>query len=120
MSIEYDEYDLLWLFESEPKIFEDHGYDGHVRYCKNLNNFELHVNFDRYEEWGWVHLRYLNNCVFSADLNEITSLKKHEENLIISVKEEPILKLEFKNQLAVELISEKDKKWYKDIFSSCY
>ena len=113
--MEYDEYDLLWLFESEPEIYEDDGYDGHVRYCKKLNNFKLSVNFDRYEEWGWVTLNYFNSCVFSADFNEITSLQKYEENLIISVKEEPILKLKFKNQLAVELISEKEKEIYRDI-----
>lgn len=118
--MKYDEYDLLWLFESEPEIFEDNGYDGNMCCCKSLNNFKITLNFDRYEEWGWVHLSYLNNCVFAADFNEITSLQKHEESLIISVKGEPILKLEFKNQLAVELISEKDKQWYKDIFSSYY
>ena len=115
MSIEYDEYDLIWLFESEPKIFEYGGYDGNVRYCKSLNDFELMINFDRYEEWGHVYLSYLDDCVFTADFSEITSLQKYDENLIIIVKEEPILKLIFKKQLAVELISDEDKEWYKSI-----
>ena len=115
MSIEYDEYDLIWLFESEPEIFEDHGYDGNVRCCKSLNNFEIILDFDRYEEWGWVHLNYLDNCLFTADFHEITALQKYDENLIIIVKEEPILKLIFKKQLAVELISDEDKEWYKSI-----
>lgn len=116
--MKYDEYDLLWLFECEPQILEYNGYDGDICYCKNLNNFELKVNFDRYEECGHVYLNYLNNCIFAADFKEITGLQKYEESLIISVKEEPVLKLNFKNQLAIELISEEDKKWYKDVLLS--
>ena len=56
--MKYDEYDLLWLFESELKILEDNGYDGIICCCKSLNNFEITLDFDRYEEWGLVHLSY--------------------------------------------------------------
>lgn len=118
MCIKYDEYDLLWLFESEPRVFDDHGYDGNVHCCRSLNDFKIIFNFDKYEHSGWVILNYLNNCIFAADFKKITSLQKYEESLIISVKEEPVLKLNFKNQLAIELISEEDKKWYKDVLLS--
>lgn len=115
--MKYDEHDLLWLFECEPKILNDDGYDGIVSYCKSLNNFELSIMFDIYENWGLVCLSYLSKCVFTAELEGITSLLKYGKSLIISVEREPFLELIFADQLSVELISQEERARYKEVLS---
>ena len=104
--MKYNELDLLWLFESDPicsaKVDE---YDGIFKYLKKSNGFEMEISFDVYENWLNVYLKYLGNIVFNASLEKITALSRCEENLIVEMENVPILKLGFKNQLSVELIS---------------
>ena len=65
----------------------------------------MEISFDVYENWLNVYLKYLGNIVFNASLEKITALSRCEENLIVEMENVPILKLGFKNQLSVELIS---------------
>ena len=113
--IKYDDYDLLWLFENEPTDCVGEPLADIKSYSKiDDKGLELNLRIDTYANQCDVRLYFNEVKIFNASLKYVTSLKKHDETLIINVKEEPVLKLKFKNQLAVELISVEDRKWYKD------
>lgn len=104
--MKYNKLDLVWLFEKEPICSEKVGtYDGIFNYSKKCDGFKLQIVFDIYENWINVYLEYFDKALFSANLICVTELLRCEENLIISVKDVPTLKLKFKEQLSVELLS---------------
>lgn len=119
MSMKYNEYDLLWLFEGEPIKGGDFGdYDGRLDYSiKKLSGVELKLFIDIYEETCSIYILVNGSNVFSADLNKVTSLIKNDNNLIISVNNEPFIILIFSRGLEVELISDEQKSIYTDIVS---
>lgn len=116
MSITCDKCDLLWLFESEPINDSDELLAGIMDYSIADNNgFELSLGIDIYAEHCSIILSFNEMCIFHAWLEKVTSLIKYEdkEELIVSVKNEPLLKLKFKKDFCIELIPDKEKETYK-------
>ena len=122
MCIKYEAYELLELFENEPDDIVGEPLAGLRWYSKKVNGFELNLWFNLHENKCNISITYNNgfDVVFKGSFNNITQFKKYENDLIIIVKDEPTIKLRFKKQLSVELITEEEKERYKNIFSTYY
>ena len=86
--IEYNEYDLLELFESEPKIAGE-GKAGRYEYEKlDKNGFQFKLYFSLYDDLGSITLRYrdLHIPIFEMNLTHIESIICTGDRLTIQQK----------------------------------
>lgn len=104
MCIKYEEYELLELFMNEPFHIEPCD-KMPLYFIKDKKGFKLIMSMSVYEKTCSVAITFNDLIVFSADFENVTSLKKHEKNfLIININDEPKIRLNFLKQLGVELI----------------
>ncbi|SFJ73663.1 MULTISPECIES: hypothetical protein [unclassified Bacillus (in: firmicutes)] len=105
MFIKYDEYELLELFLSEPVSIADHLEAGEFIYSyKDNKNFKLILTMDVYGQTCSVSITYDDFIVFAGDFKNVTSIKKIENDMIISVSNHERLKIKFSKQVGVELL----------------
>ena len=105
MYIKYNEYDLLELFESEPVSITGNIEDGQLIYSYEDNqNFKVSLTLDIYKQTSAVGLTYNDSVVFSGEYNNVTSIKKSDEALIINVHEKETIKIKFHPQIGAELM----------------
>ena len=105
MSIKYDEYDLLELFQSEPVSISGNIVDGELIYTyKDDQNFKVILNLDVYQQTSSLSITFNDSIVFTGDLNNVTSIKKDDKVMVIHVGEEEKLKVKFYKQVGVELL----------------
>lgn len=106
MFIEYDELDLLELFEGEPASITGNKKDGKLIYTyKDEQNFQLVLTLNTYAKTIRLSITYNDFIVFEGDFADVTSItKKDDRAMIIHVNKEPILKVKFYQQVGVELL----------------
>ncbi|OJT58602.1 hypothetical protein [Bacillus licheniformis] len=105
MFIKYNEYDLLELFESEPVNIADDPEAGELIYTfKDNQNFKLILTLDVYQLTCSLDITYKDFLVFTGVFQNITSIKKVEDFMVISIGEEKRIKVKFTKQIGVELL----------------
>lgn len=105
MFIKYDEYELLELFLSEPICIADSLEAGELIYSyKDNKGFKLSLAMDVYRQTCSLSITYNDFTVFTSDLKDVTSMKKIENDMIISVDDNEKLKVKFLEQVGVELL----------------
>ena len=105
MSIKYDEYDLLELFQSEPVSISGNIDDGELIYTyKDDQNFKVILTLDVYQQTSSLTITFNDSIVFSGDLNNVSSIKKDGKVMVINVGEDEKLKVKFYKQVGVELL----------------
>lgn len=105
MSIKYDEYDLLELFQSEPVSISGNIVDGELIYTyKDDQNFKVILNLDVYQQTSSLSITFNDSIVFTGDLNNVTSIKKDDKVMVINVGGDEKLKVKFYKQVGVELL----------------
>lgn len=105
MFIKYDEYDLLELFQSEPVSITGNIDDGELIYTyKDDQNFKVILTLDVYQQTISLSITFNDSIVFTGDLNNVTSIKKDDQVMVINVGEEEKLKVKFYRQVGVELL----------------
>ncbi|WP_195382481.1 hypothetical protein [Bacillus licheniformis] len=105
MFIKYNEYDLLELFESEPVSIADDPEASELIYTfKDNQNFKLILTLDVYQLTCSLDITYKDFLVFTGVFQNITSIKKVEDFMVISIGEEKRIKVKFTKQIGVELL----------------
>src|SRR5699024_3289252 len=107
MYIKYNEYDLLELFESKPISITGSIEDGQLIYSYEDNqNFKVNLKLELYKKISSVVVTYNDSVVFSGDgeFNNVTSIKKSGEALIINVHEKETINIKFHPQIGAELL----------------
>lgn len=101
MFIKYDEYELLEMFEQEPKSIGDTE-AGEVIYSKkDENNFELILFMDVYQKNIELTITYFDRIVFNGKFDKVSKLYKNENDLIVQISGEDAIDIKFKKQLGV-------------------
>lgn len=107
MYTNYDEYELLELFLSEPISLTDNVGDGEIRYIKKgINEFELAVNMYIYELKCTVSLLYKEKDVFYARLDNVTELVKKNNDLLFCSGDKVMLKVHFTESFEISIDNE--------------
>ncbi|MGG1549286.1 hypothetical protein ABE347_17625 [Bacillus paralicheniformis] len=105
MFIKYNEYDLLELFESEPASIADDPEAGEFIYTyKDNQNFKLILTLDVYQLTCSLDITYKDFGVFTGVFQNVTSIKKVENFMVVSIGEEERIKVKFTKQVGVELL----------------
>src|SRR5699024_512447 len=105
MYIKYNEYDLLELFESKPISITGSIEDGQLIYSyENNQNFKVILTLDLYKQTSAVEVTYNDFVMYSSEINNVTSIKKIGEALIINVHEKETIKIKFHPQIGAELM----------------
>ncbi|COD04993.1 hypothetical protein FJP86_18440 [Bacillus velezensis] len=105
MFIKYDELELLELFLNEPVSIADNPDAGELIYSvKDTKGFKLVLFVDVYKMECDVSLTYDESIVFHSKLNNVTQLKKVNNNMIICIKDEERIKVAFKEQFGIFLL----------------
>lgn len=105
MFIDYDEYDLLELFESEPVSITGNIEDGKLIYSyKDNQNFEVILTLDVYKQTSTVSITYNDAIVFTGDFKNVTSIKKSDKAMLINVDDKETIRVKFHQQVGVELL----------------
>lgn len=83
MNIKYDEYELLEIFESEPKDYFIPG-AGAYRYNKiDKLGFKLVMIMCYYEETVELKMFYENNCIFKANMDSAKRIYTRNDSLYV-------------------------------------
>ncbi|WP_242220241.1 hypothetical protein [Bacillus cereus group sp. BfR-BA-01380] len=105
MFIKYDEHELLELFLSEPVSIADNVDAGELIYSyKDNKKFKLILTMDVYRQTCSLGITHDDFIVFTGNFKDVTSIKKVENDMIISVSDHERLKVKFLNQVGVELL----------------
>ena len=105
MSIKYDEYDLLELFQSEPVSISGNIDDGELIYTyKDDQNFKVILTLDVYQQTSSLTITFSDSIVCSGKLNNVSSIKKDGKVMVINVGGDEKLKVKFYKQVGVELL----------------
>ncbi|MFI8720593.1 hypothetical protein [Bacillus altitudinis] len=105
MTIKYDEFDLLELFQSEPESITGNIDDGELIYIyKDNTNFQVVFCLDVYQQTITLSLTWNDSVVFTGDFYHVTNLKKEDNSLITYVEGVKRLKVNFYKQLGVEIL----------------
>src|SRR5699024_4914877 len=105
MYIKYNEYDLLELFESKPISITGSIEDGQLIYSyENNQNFKVILTLDLYKQTSAIVVTYNDSVVLSGVFNNVTTIKKSGEALIIDVHEKETIKIKFHPQIGAELL----------------
>jgi hypothetical protein len=84
MSIKYDKYDLLWLFECEPKVLKE-GMEIFLYKQEDSRGFSLEFYIDVCEETCIITLMHkdLVKPLYNITINKVISITGREDRLII-------------------------------------
>src|SRR5699024_11982831 len=105
MYIKYNEYDLLELFESKPISITGSIEDGQLIYSyEDDQNFKVILTLDRYKQTRAVGVPYNDPVVFSGEYNNVTSIKRSGEAVIIKVHEQETIRIKCHPQTDAELL----------------
>ena len=105
MFIKYDEYDLLELFLKEPVSITDDLDAGELIYTyKDSQSFKVILAMDVYRKICSLSVTYNDSIVFTGEFNNVTSINKIDDFMLINVNNEERLKVKFTNQVGVELL----------------
>ncbi|MGG1221010.1 hypothetical protein ABE236_26640 [Priestia endophytica] len=105
MFIQYDEYELLELFQGEPVSVGDDVRAGILMYVyEDNNNFKLMFTLDVYRKVCTISITYKDYSVFDGEFLNITEIHKRERDLTIRIKGMEKVKIKFFKQLGVELL----------------
>lgn len=105
MFTKYDEYDLLELFLSEPKSLTGSEEDGEVLYSiENDNGFKLSLFIYTYRLQCDVFLNYKDETILDTSLNNVTEIKRSDNELILYVGERKKVIIEFKSPIYINIL----------------
>lgn len=103
--IKYDEYDLLELFLKDPISITGDLDAGELIYMYNdSQNFKLILAMDVYRQTCSLSVSYYDSMVFTGDFNNVTSIIKIDNSMLIKVNDTEKLKVNFSDQIGLELL----------------
>ncbi len=104
LNIQYDEYELLEIFEDEPEDYFIPG-AGAYRYSKKDKlGFELVMIMRYYEETVSLRMSYKNKCIFEAEIESAKRIYTRNDSLFVQggVKNKTI-EVKFKPHFTVQI-----------------
>ncbi|MBD1372160.1 hypothetical protein IC620_07265 [Hazenella sp. IB182357] len=105
MCIEYDEYNLLELFCSEPLIIDE---EARIYRYETIDavGFIFTLSFWGYEKNAFIRLEYQNlvNPIYDLQFKNVTRLKVDDEKLTIYQDEQAKVRVYFKPNFTLELL----------------
>lgn len=104
MYIKYDEYELLELFCNEPVSIGDLESGELIYSLKDNKGFEIVMFMDVYRKICEVTITFQELIVFTCKIEDVESINKVNDEMIITDKNKSILKVKFNKQIGVELI----------------
>ncbi|MBU3133911.1 hypothetical protein KPL40_15890 [Clostridium gasigenes] len=104
MYIKYDEYELLELFCNEPIIITEEEAGEFIYLFEDSKGFKLVMLMDVYSNECNLTLTFKESIVFVCKINEIESINKINDDMVIKDKNKSILKVKFKEQVGIELL----------------
>ncbi|WJV19381.1 hypothetical protein QU593_02415 [Rossellomorea marisflavi] len=105
MFIEYSEYELLELFQSEPISITGNLDDGELMYMyEDDRNFKLIFILDVYKQTVSLSITFKDLIVFKGEFSNVTSMKKDDGILIVYTAGKENFKVILFNQIGVELL----------------
>ena len=105
MFIEYSEYELLELFQSEPISITGNLDDGELMYMyEDDRNFKLIFILDVYKQTVSLSITFKDLIVFKGEFSNVTSMKKDDGILRVYTAGKENFKVIFFNQVGVELL----------------
>lgn len=111
----YDKYDLIWLFESEPL---DSEIDYEIYSSKSFLDFELTLSIAIYDDSCTVGLSFRGKSVFEGKFENVTDIKKHEEYLVIFENNMPKVRIDFNDVFSINLLTKDDIELYSEILAN--
>ncbi|KHD35374.1 hypothetical protein NL50_13770 [Clostridium acetobutylicum] len=104
MCIKYDEYELLELFCNEPVSIGEVEAGELIYSLKDDKGFEIVMFMDVYRKICEVTITYQELIVFTCKIEDVESLSKVDDYMVINSRTKSILKVKFKKQIGVELL----------------
>ncbi|MBD1381545.1 hypothetical protein [Metabacillus arenae] len=105
MFTKYDEFDLLELFLSEPKSLTDNLDDGEVLYSiENDNGFKLSLYLYTYRLQCDIFLNYNDETIFNTSLNNVTEIKKYNNELKFFIDNQEKILIQFKSPFYIKAL----------------
>ncbi|KML32053.1 hypothetical protein [Rossellomorea marisflavi] len=105
MFIEYSEYELLELFQSEPISITGNLDDGELMYMyEDDRNFKLIFILDVYKQTVSLSITFKDLLVFKGEFSNVTSMKIDDGILRVYTAGKENFKVIFSNQVGVELL----------------
>lgn len=104
MYIKYDEFELLELFCNEPVSIGDLEAGELIYSLKDNKGFEIVMFMDIYRKKCEVTITYQQLTVFTCNIENVESINKVNDEMVINNQERSIMKVKFKNQIGVELL----------------
>jgi hypothetical protein len=84
MFVEYDEYELMELFESEPISIADKEAGMFIYSLSDTLGFKLVMSLSIYENECKVSLSYTDKTIFDIQLKDVVSIKSNGKQLRIN------------------------------------
>ncbi|GAA0086287.1 hypothetical protein UT300007_27260 [Clostridium sp. CTA-7] len=104
MFIKYDEYELLELFCNEPISVGEVEAGELIYSLKDDKGFEIVMFMDVYRKICEVTITFQELIVFTCKIENVESINKIGDEMIMNDKSKSILKVKFKKQIGVELL----------------
>lgn len=105
MFIEYSEYELLELFQSEPISITGNLDDGELMYMyEDDRKFKLIFILDVHKQTVSLSITFKDLLVFKGEFSNVTSMKKDDGILRVYTAGKENFKVIFSNQVGVELL----------------
>lgn len=104
MFIKYDEYELLELFCNDPISIGPVEAGKLIYSLKDDKGFEIVMFIDIYSKICEVTITFKELIVFTGKIENVESINKKGDEMIINKKGKNILKVKFKKQIGVELL----------------
>lgn len=111
----YNKYDLIWLFESEP---DKSIIDYEIYTIKSALDFKLTLNICIYDDSCNIYLLFKGKSVFDGRFENVTDIKKREEYLVIFENKIPKVKIDFNDVFSINLLRKDDIELYSEILSN--
>ncbi|MES9700999.1 hypothetical protein ABWK42_28160 [Bacillus sp. JJ927] len=104
MHIQYDEYELLEIFESEPEDYFIPG-AGVYRYSKMDNlGFELVMIMSYYEDTVKLKMLYKDKRIFETNIESVKRVYSRNDTLYIQcTNEKKVLEVRFKPHFTINI-----------------
>ena len=104
MYIKYDEYELLELFCNEPISIAEKEAGELIYSFEDYKGFKLIMLMDVYGNKCNVTLTFQELIVFTCKINEVESINKINDEMVIRDKSKNVLKVKFKKQIGIEVL----------------
>lgn len=83
-----DEFDMIEFFESDPKNFIQEDIVLNSTYSINNDMFSMSILIDILEQQIYIDIRYRDSIVFSAKFDNVLSIRKSDDFLIVDLESE--------------------------------